>query len=170
MLFVLLFDLCLFGFVGFLFLLVSGKSWEDCGTPWTFLLPFFFFRNYFAEMLTVKRRCVARNTQDHQDLHYWPFNVHLLTCTFICISEGVQIRKWNIPFQNSRMKVLNITNMRRWPQQRGYVVCCIQIWLTLAMQNKLRCHAHCYFQPIRLLWSTKFVPFHILNDKHCRSR
>ena len=40
-LFIRLFDLCLFGFVGFLFLLVSGK---DCGTPWTFLLPFFFFR------------------------------------------------------------------------------------------------------------------------------
>ena len=33
-LFVRLFDLCLFGFVGFLFLLVSGKGW-------TFLLPFF---------------------------------------------------------------------------------------------------------------------------------
>ena len=35
------FDLCLFGFVGFLFLLVSGKSCGcECGTPWTFLLPF----------------------------------------------------------------------------------------------------------------------------------
>ena len=34
-----LFDLCLFGFVGFLFLLVSGNG---CGL-WTFLLPFFFF-------------------------------------------------------------------------------------------------------------------------------
>ena len=54
-LFVRFFDLCLFGFVGFLFLLVSGKGcglwlWHsldfsltflcDCGTPWTFLLPF----------------------------------------------------------------------------------------------------------------------------------
>ena len=37
-LFVRLFDLCLFGFVGFLFLLVSGVC--DCGTSWTFLLPF----------------------------------------------------------------------------------------------------------------------------------
>ena len=44
-LFVRLFDLYLFGFVGFFFL-----SWGlgraavcDCGTPWTFLLPFFFF-------------------------------------------------------------------------------------------------------------------------------
>ena len=34
-----LFDLRLLGFVGFLFLLVSGKA--DCGTPWTFFLPFF---------------------------------------------------------------------------------------------------------------------------------
>ena len=41
-LFVRLFGLCLFGFVGFLFLLVSGKGCVfDCGTPWTFLLPFF---------------------------------------------------------------------------------------------------------------------------------
>ena len=40
--FVRLFDLCLFGFVGFLFLLGSGKGYVcDCGTPWTFLLPFF---------------------------------------------------------------------------------------------------------------------------------
>ena len=42
-LFVRLFGLCLFGFVGFLFLLWSGKGcglWQ--GTPWTFLLPFFF--------------------------------------------------------------------------------------------------------------------------------
>ena len=55
-LFVRLFGLCLFRFVGFLFLLGSGKGyglwlWHsldfsltffcDCGTPWTFLLPFF---------------------------------------------------------------------------------------------------------------------------------
>ena len=43
-LFVRLFDLCLFGFVGFLFLLVSGRAADcdcDCGTPWTFLLPLF---------------------------------------------------------------------------------------------------------------------------------
>ena len=39
--FVRLFGLCLFRFVGFLFLLGSGKGWVcDCGTPWTFLLPF----------------------------------------------------------------------------------------------------------------------------------
>ena len=44
-LFVRLFDLCLFGFVGFLFLLGSGKGCGlcDCGNPWAFLLPFFFF-------------------------------------------------------------------------------------------------------------------------------
>ena len=41
--FVRLFDLCLFGFVGFLFLLVSGKAAVcDSGTPWTFLLLVFF--------------------------------------------------------------------------------------------------------------------------------
>ena len=40
-LFVRLFDLCLFGFVDFLFLLVYGKAAVcDCGTSWTFLLPF----------------------------------------------------------------------------------------------------------------------------------
>ena len=38
-----LFDLRLFGFDCFLFLLVSGMGCGfDCGTPWTFLLPFFF--------------------------------------------------------------------------------------------------------------------------------
>ena len=55
-LFVCLIDLCLFGFVGFLFLLMSGKRcglllWHfldfsltffcDCDTPWNFLLPIF---------------------------------------------------------------------------------------------------------------------------------
>ena len=41
-LFVRLFGLCLFRFVGFLFLLGSGKAAVcDFGTPWTFLLPFF---------------------------------------------------------------------------------------------------------------------------------
>ena len=40
-LFVRLFGLCSFRFVGFLFLLGSGKGCGcDCGTPWTFLLPF----------------------------------------------------------------------------------------------------------------------------------
>ena len=39
-LFVRLFGLCLFRFVGFLFL--CGRAAVcDCGTPWTFLLPFF---------------------------------------------------------------------------------------------------------------------------------
>ena len=43
MLFVRLFDLCLFGFVGFLFLLLSGKAAVcECGTPWTFSLTFVF--------------------------------------------------------------------------------------------------------------------------------
>ena len=43
-LFIRLFGLCLFRFVGFLFLLGSGKGCGcDCGTPWTFLLPFLYF-------------------------------------------------------------------------------------------------------------------------------
>ena len=41
-LFVSLFDLCLLGFVGFLFLVVSGKGCVcDCGISWAFLLLFF---------------------------------------------------------------------------------------------------------------------------------
>ena len=40
-LFVRSFDLCLFRFVGVLFLLCLGRAAVcDCGTPWTFLLPF----------------------------------------------------------------------------------------------------------------------------------
>ena len=46
-LFVHLFDLCLFGF-----LLVSGKAAVcDCGTPWTFLLPFFRVNTEFYPLL-----------------------------------------------------------------------------------------------------------------------
>ena len=42
-LFICLFGLCLFRFVGFLFLLGSEKGCVcDCGTPWTFLLLYFF--------------------------------------------------------------------------------------------------------------------------------
>ena len=42
-LFVRLFDLCFFGFVGFLFLLLSGKGCGcNCGTPWTFLYPYLY--------------------------------------------------------------------------------------------------------------------------------
>ena len=41
-LFVRLLNLCLFRFVGFLFLWGLGRAAVcDCGTPWTFLLPFF---------------------------------------------------------------------------------------------------------------------------------
>ena len=47
-LFVRLFDLCLFGFVGFLFSWCLGRAaFCDCGTPWTFLLVFFFFFFFF---------------------------------------------------------------------------------------------------------------------------
>ena len=54
-LFVRLFDLCLFGFVGFL-----SSSWGlgraavcDCGTPWTFLLPVFFFFFFLSCAVSV---------------------------------------------------------------------------------------------------------------------
>ena len=42
-LFIRFFDLCLFGFVGFLFLLVSGVRGAvcNCGIPWTFSLTLF---------------------------------------------------------------------------------------------------------------------------------
>ena len=43
-LFVRLIGLCLFRFVGLLFLLGLGRAAVcDCGTPWTFLLPFFLY-------------------------------------------------------------------------------------------------------------------------------
>ena len=52
--FVRLFGLCLFGFVGFLFLLGSGKGYGlYCGTPWTFLLPFL----YTWTAMTLTRLC-----------------------------------------------------------------------------------------------------------------
>ena len=57
-----LFDLYLFGFVGFVFLLVSGKGCGcDCGTPWTFLLPSFnlflctYWRNWQLSLLHATR-------------------------------------------------------------------------------------------------------------------
>ena len=46
-LFVRLFGLCLFRLVGFLFLVGLGRAAVcDCGTPWTFLLPFLTTRLY----------------------------------------------------------------------------------------------------------------------------
>ena len=55
---VLLFDMCLFGFVCFLFLLMSGRAAVcDCGTPWTFFLPFlcYFVRLFFVSGLLTLR-------------------------------------------------------------------------------------------------------------------
>ena len=53
--FVRLFDLRLFGFVCFLFLLVSGKGCGcDCGTTWTFLLRFFFFFFFYLIIRTIE--------------------------------------------------------------------------------------------------------------------
>ena len=65
--FVRLFGLCLFGYVGFLFLF--GKAAVcDCGTPWTFLLPFFLQNGqermiaYFSKTINKAQRqyCVIR--------------------------------------------------------------------------------------------------------------
>ena len=63
-LFVRLFNLCLFGFVGFLFFLVSGK---DCGlrlcTHWTFLLPFFFLSHFSPSVyLYTVSTCYGHNS------------------------------------------------------------------------------------------------------------
>ena len=61
-LFVRLFDLCLFGFVGFLFLLVSGKAAGcDGGTPWTFFFFFFFFFRSRKVFLLVMGKLWAQN-------------------------------------------------------------------------------------------------------------
>ena len=58
-LFVRLFDLCLFGIVGFLFSWCLGRAAVcDCDTPWTFLLPFFFsffFFFFFCIVMIVMR-------------------------------------------------------------------------------------------------------------------
>ena len=57
-LFVRLFDLYLFVFVGFLFLLVSGKAAVcNCGTPWTFLLPVLLFLFVLLTVLKRWSRC-----------------------------------------------------------------------------------------------------------------
>ena len=59
-LFVRLFDLCLFGFVGFLFLLGSGGGGGGgkaavcgCGAPWAFLLPFFMYDNIRVKEISI---------------------------------------------------------------------------------------------------------------------
>ena len=57
--FVRLFGLCLFRFVGFLFLLCLGRAAVcDCDTPWTFLLPFFLsiVISYLYEMYILGNR------------------------------------------------------------------------------------------------------------------
>ena len=62
MLFVCLIDLRLFGFVGFLFLLMSGKGCCDCGTPWTFLLPIFQYICNFRSQITYSyMKCGCSN-------------------------------------------------------------------------------------------------------------
>ena len=64
--FVNLFDLCLFGFVGFLFSLGLGRAAVcDCDTPWTFLLPFFVPTLYWLPKLhkrPYKARFIANSS------------------------------------------------------------------------------------------------------------
>ena len=60
--FVRLLNLYLFGFFGFLFLLCLGRAAVcDCGTPWTFLLPFLLFygANCFVSYLVSFCYCVC---------------------------------------------------------------------------------------------------------------
>ena len=72
MLFVRLFDLCLFGFVGFLFLLclfgfvgflflldLGRAAVCDCGTPWTFLLPFLTHYYLYISIASVPAECYS---------------------------------------------------------------------------------------------------------------
>ena len=61
MLFVRLFDLCLFGFVGFLFLLVSGKGCGLClfvivALPGLFFSLIFFFLHYVVNI----KQCIVK--------------------------------------------------------------------------------------------------------------
>ena len=42
--------------------------------------------------------------------------------------------------------------------------------LTLALLNKLRCHAHFQFTANQITWSRLLIQIHILNGKKCRSR
>ena len=76
-LFVRLFDLCLFGFVGFLILLVSGGggggAWIgaavcNCDTPWAFLLPLFLLYRHWFEQIHSDKFCI--NLSDTY-MHYW---------------------------------------------------------------------------------------------------
>ena len=87
-LFVRLFDLCLFGFVGFLFLLVSGKgSVCDCDTPWTFLLLFFAFQLVYPKLYFLKTIHQLKHQIKHQThfsrITLWPNVFHCL-CMFFC--------------------------------------------------------------------------------------
>ena len=80
-LFVRLFDLCFFGFVGFLFLLVSGKGCGcDCGTPWTFLYPYLY-------VVRILRGFVAAHLHDGLIVTGPVFNAFLLclVCPFCVV-------------------------------------------------------------------------------------
>ena len=99
-LFVCLFDLCLFGFVGFPFLLVSGKVcslrlWHSLDIPWTFLLPLFSLLAIPPPVLdTTHRNCSLKPCFDIKQHNYhrpmivywknWCINAHFPTHFFYC--------------------------------------------------------------------------------------
>ena len=64
-LFVRLFDLRLFGFICFHFILCLGRAavW-NCGTPWTFLLPFL----YISQRMTKSTIRLVQSAQSDQSL------------------------------------------------------------------------------------------------------
>ena len=83
MLFVHLFNLCLFGF------LFSSSSWClgraavcDCGTPWTFLLPFFLLYKgiCFKSCLVLFCSC---NFRSFQHCHYLTWGIRANLCLFV---------------------------------------------------------------------------------------
>ena len=47
---------------------------------------------------------------------------------------------------------------------------CLLMMLTLAMLNKLRCHAHFSFSANQITWSRLLIQIHILSGKQCGSR
>ena len=81
-LFVRLFGLCLFRFVGFLFLLGLGRAAVcDCGTPWTFLLPFFLrFLNFLPNATILHRYWIL--CEISFCFFFWFFFV--VFCWFFC--------------------------------------------------------------------------------------
>ena len=81
-LFVHLFDLYLFGFVGFLLLLGLGRAAVcDCGTPWTFILSLFVYVSSQSETMHVFYITLALITITF-------YFVHIVFSDLRCIDSG----------------------------------------------------------------------------------